>query len=151
MTAPAVQLRLATEADAGLMIDLEEEIFAEDPWTPHMVREELSATHRHYVIAEDPQGLALGYGGVSTFEDADIMTIGVRELARRHGVGRLILAELINAARRAHSRRVFLEVRASSYGAHELYAQAGFEQVGRIRNYFRNPQEDAITMRLMVD
>lgn len=144
---PPVALRVLGPDDTDLVTALEAEVFAEDPWTPGMVAEELSAPMRHYVAAER-DGQVLGYGGITLGPDADIMTIGVREGERGAGVGRLLLGGLLTAARTAGSRRVFLEVRASNGAAQGLYAAAGFRPIGRVRHYFRNPREDAVTMRL---
>ena len=39
-----------------------------------------------------------------------------------------------------------LEVRPSNEGAVALYRSAGFEEVGRRRNFYQDPQEDALLM-----
>ena len=44
-------------------------------------------------------------------------------------------------------REVFLEVRVSNVGAQKLYHRYGFEEVGRRRNYYLEPVEDALVMR----
>lgn len=40
-----------------------------------------------------------------------------------------------------------LEVRASNEPAVSVYRKLGFEEVGRRKNYYRNPKEDALIMR----
>jgi ribosomal-protein-alanine N-acetyltransferase len=40
-----------------------------------------------------------------------------------------------------------LEVRASNDPAIKLYEKLEFAQIGRRKNYYRNPKEDAIIMR----
>ncbi len=139
-------LRRLGVGDIDLVTALEAEIFAEDPWTSAMVGEELRAPGRHYVAAllDDT---VVGYAGIAIGSDADVMTIGVRMSARGRGVGTFLLAELLRAAREAGAQRVFLEVRASNGSAIGLYARAGFTRIGRVRRYFRNPVEDAVTMR----
>ena len=39
-----------------------------------------------------------------------------------------------------------LEVRASNYDAIALYGSRGFRSVGRRKNYYEHPREDAIIM-----
>ena len=39
-----------------------------------------------------------------------------------------------------------LEVRASNYDAIALYGSRGFRSVGRRKNYYEHPKEDAIIM-----
>lgn len=142
----APTLRLLTPGDVARVVALEEAIFAEDPWSPGMVAEELSAPGRHYVGAEIG-GRLIGYAGIALGPDADVMTIGVLAEARGRGAGRLLLEDLLAAALRAGARRVFLEVRASNEAALSLYTRSGFVRIGRIRRYFHHPTEDAVTMR----
>lgn len=144
---PSFLLRVLGPDDSDLVAGLEREVFPADPWTAGMVDEELRAPGRHYVAAETPRGEVLGYAGVSLGPDADVMTIGVRRAARGRGVGRVLLEDLLAAARAAGARRVFLEVRPSNEAARRLYSSAGFHEVGRVRRYFRHPTEDALTMR----
>lgn len=142
--APA--LRILTAGDVARVVALEQVVFAEDPWTEGMVAEELQVRGRHYIGAE-VRGDLIGYAGIALGPDADIMTIGVLPDARGRGVGRLLLRDLLDAARRAGTRRVFLEVRASNDAAISLYTSHGFAPIGRIRRYFHHPTEDAVTMR----
>ena len=47
----------------------------------------------------------------------------------------------------ARSTEVYLEVRDSNERARQLYGSRGFEEVGRRREYYRRPAEDAIVLR----
>lgn len=149
MTFAPASLRRAGPGDEALLAVLENEIFPEDPWTPAMIAEELASPLSTYLLALGDEGECLAYGGVKVVGDAaDIMTIGVVEAARGGGLGRLVLDELIGAAREGGAEAVFLEVRRSNLAARALYASAGFMEIGVIRRYFRNPVEDAVDMRL---
>jgi ribosomal-protein-alanine N-acetyltransferase len=74
------------------------------------------------------------------------MTVGVAESHRGQGIGAELLADLVDRARAARARHVFLEVRAGSAGAQRLYARAGFTPIGTRRRYYGD--EDAVVMRL---
>ncbi len=151
--APSLVLRRAEPADAPTILALEEAIFPEDPWTAAMIGEELASPHSDYLLAceGDEDGPAIGYAGVKTVADgADIMTIGVLPAARGAGLGRALLDELLALASARGASAVFLEVRESNAAARALYAAAGFDEIGRIARYFRNPLEDAIGMRLLL-
>lgn len=67
---------------------------------------------------------------------------------RRQGVARALLDEVMGAARRRGIGYVLLEVRASNEAAQSLYLGLGFQYVGRRRDYYRSPTEDALMMRL---
>jgi len=45
------------------------------------------------------------------------------------------------------SQCLTLEVRASNMPAIALYEKLGFTQIGRRKNYYRNPKEDALILR----
>lgn len=157
---PAIRILSAHESDTGLLCALEQILFPEDAWTEGMIREELASPYSDYLLAiaaEEPDaaaardgeggGAVIGYGGIKTVGDAaDVMTIGVLPQARRLGVGRAILDALLVRSARRGAAAAFLEVRESNTGARALYEAAGFTESGRIRRYFRNPVEDAITM-----
>ena len=141
-------LRVAGPDDLELFAALEAEVFAEDPWTPYMIAEELSSPASRYWIAADESGDVVGYGGVKVGGDqADVMTIGVRAHARGRGIGATILGELLAWSCEAGAREIFLDVRPSNVGAIGLYESRGFVEIGRRPRYFRNPVEEAVEMR----
>ena len=141
-------LRVADPGDLELFAALEAEVFAEDPWTPYMIAEELSSPASRYWIATDESGDVAGYGGVKVGGDqADVMTIGVRAHARGRGLGAAILDALLDWSREAGAREIFLDVRPSNKGAIGLYESRGFVEIGRRPRYFRNPVEEAVEMR----
>ena len=142
-------LRVAGPDDLELFTALEAEVFAEDPWTPYMIAEELSSPASRYWIATDASGDVVGYGGVKVGGDqADVMTIGVRSHARGRGYGGAILDTLLDWSREAGAREIFLDVRPSNEGAIGLYESRGFVEIGRRPRYFRNPVEEAVEMRV---
>jgi ribosomal-protein-alanine N-acetyltransferase len=74
----------------------------------------------------------------------ELENIVVAEPARRHGVGTLLLTELIAHARIKGSTGIFLEVRESNQNARALYRRLGFQQQGLRKSYYSNPAEDAV-------
>ena len=89
------------------------------------------------------------YGFIAARVAADelhINNIGVRTEARARGIGSALLRAAIATGRRLGARRALLEVRAGNLAAQALYSRCGFETVGRRRNYYREPPEDALVM-----
>jgi ribosomal-protein-alanine N-acetyltransferase len=70
----------------------------------------------------------------------------VRERERKKGIGGELLRRGLGAARRRGALAALLEVRAGNAVAQLLYASQGFEVVGRRRNYYHDPAEDALLM-----
>jgi ribosomal-protein-alanine N-acetyltransferase len=89
----------------------------------------------------------------TTADEAELLTIAVHEGQRRRGVGRALLDAVIERARQRGVRVLFLEVGVDNPAARSLYAQAGFEEVGRRIGYYtrRNGVADALVLRLFLN
>ncbi|MBR6224011.1 MAG: ribosomal protein S18-alanine N-acetyltransferase [Lachnospiraceae bacterium] len=96
-------------------------------------------------------GRIVGLCGILVAVDsADILTIAVGEAVRRHGIGRMLLDKLASAAREKGVLSIILEVRASNKGAIVFYEEYGFERISVRYNYYREPMEDAVIMKLVI-
>ncbi len=79
-------------------------------------------------------------------EEMHINNVAVREEARERGLGSALLAAALRAAKGAMARTAVLEVRAGNRAAQALYLRHKFVVVGRRRNYYKQPPEDALVM-----
>ncbi len=77
-------------------------------------------------------------------DEGEILNIAVEPSSRRSGIGRMLMETLLAGAHKAW----FLEVRESSYAAINLYKTLGFSPSGRRENYYHDPDEAAIVMRV---
>ena len=73
--------------------------------------------------------------------------LAVAPVARRRGIGGLLLDEVVAGATRAGVRSLYLEVRESNSAARALYESRRFLPVGRRRGYYQRPPEDALLLR----
>jgi ribosomal-protein-alanine acetyltransferase len=80
-------------------------------------------------------------------QEWELENIVIAPSALRRGLGTRLLDALLTKARETNSECVFLEVRESNAPARSLYEKAGFQQTGRRKSYYANPQEDAILYR----
>ncbi|MEZ4518490.1 MAG: ribosomal protein S18-alanine N-acetyltransferase [Chloroflexota bacterium] len=80
--------------------------------------------------------------------EAHIVTIAVAPAERGHGLGELLLLNLLTLVCEVAPSRVALEVRASNQAAHDLYLKYRFTDIGRRRRYYRDTGEDAIVMEV---
>jgi ribosomal-protein-alanine acetyltransferase len=80
----------------------------------------------------------------------ELENIVVAPASRRKGLATQLFTTLLARARETDSERVFLEVRESNQAARALYIQLGFEESGRRKLYYANPQEDAVLYRLVL-
>nr|WP_297280036.1 ribosomal protein S18-alanine N-acetyltransferase [uncultured Butyricicoccus sp.] len=117
------------------------------PWSADALREELGKGL--FLVAQDETGVPVGYVGCQTVLDEGYITnVAVDPAHRRQGVARTLLTELETRARAQNLAFVTLEVRASNAPAIALYTAAGYEPVGRRKNFYRAPTEDALLMTL---
>jgi len=86
-----------------------------------------------------PGGL-VGVAGMALGPVCDVLSLAVAPAARRRGIGRALLAELLTQAWSAGAERVLLEVAADSEAALALYAAAGFDTLRRRVGYYAGPK-----------
>ena len=79
-------------------------------------------------------GFAIGYLRRATL--GGVLTIDVEASARRGGVGRALLRELLARLERAGAETVRLEVDVRNAGAIAFYRSFGFRRIGRIPDYY---------------
>ena len=92
-------------------------------------------------------GARVGYAGLQVVLDEGYITnVAVRPDCRRRGVAGKLLDVFERFAEGNHLAFLSLEVRASNYAAIALYGQHGYRGVGRRRNYYEHPKEDAVIM-----
>ena len=118
------------------------------PWSRKMLAEELENQCAAFLVAEDAvTGDVLGYAGLLVAADEGYITnVAVRPDCRQQGVAGKLLQVFLDFAQANHLAFLTLEVRASNYPAIALYGSRGFRGVGRRKNYYEHPREDAIIM-----
>lgn len=75
-----------------------------------------------------------------------INNVAVRVEYRRRGFGSALLRRILDQGLHLGAKAAFLEVRAGNSLAQALYKRCGFRDVGRRRNYYSTPKEDALIM-----
>lgn len=120
-----------------------ERVCFQDPWSERSIASELENPLSLWLVAMEEDRL-LGYVGSQTvLDETDMMNVAVDPAARRQGVARALIQELIDQLKQRGSRKLSLEVRASNLGAIRLYESLGFVRLGCRPGYYRNPREDA--------
>lgn len=98
------------------------------------------------LVAEAGERIA-GYAAYwCSADEGELGDLAVAPEMRRRGVGRSLVSAVRRESLRRGVGRIYLQVRESNGPARELYAQAGFEEIGRRPSYYRQPEEDAIIM-----
>ena len=90
-------------------------------------------------------GFALGR---IVIREAELLLLAVRNDWQRAGIGLLLIDGFTGNALRRGAERLHLEVRDGNHAV-KLYNGAGFQEVGRRKNYYRGPDGkvyDALTL-----
>ena len=136
-----------TENHIPQMAELEKICFSM-PWSEDMIRSELENPSCLYLAATDGD-ILVGYIGVQTvLDEGYINNVAVRPEYRRRGIASALISLLIEQGREIGLAFLTLEVRASNEAAIAVYEKLGFTPVGRRKNYYEKPREDAILMTI---
>jgi ribosomal-protein-alanine N-acetyltransferase len=153
---PAV-IRPARESDLDAILGIERASFA-DPWSRESFESCLVLQQMRLLVAEEGgTGTPSEVGGLETIlgfvvvlllmDEAEIADLAVAPVARRRGLGGLLLDQVATESARAGVRSLYLEVRESNSAARALYHSRSFLPVGRRRGYYQHPLEDALLLR----
>ena len=117
------------------------------PWSRAMLASELDNELTSLLSALDETGRLAGYAGLqAVLDEGYILNVAVRPDCRRRGVAGKLLDVFERFAQSSGLAFLSLEVRAGNHAAIALYGSRGYRGVGRRRNYYEHPREDAIIM-----
>ena len=132
-------MRTATEADLPAISEIQASAPEASQWNP-----------RDYLVYDcrvaERDSLVLGFLVMRAVAEREweILNLAVAPAVRRQGIGRQLLSNVL--AR--HTGECFLEVRESNEAARRFYERLGFETVTERLQYYANPPETAIVMKL---
>ncbi len=137
-------LRLAREEDIPVLLEIEKEAFPNQSWKATDFLK-----YRCLVAALESRiaGFLVVHrtfaGDHASRAEYEILNVAVASSCRQLGIATGLLRHEL-----ASGDIYFLEVRASNAAARALYAKLGFAEIARRPNYYQNPVETAIVMRV---
>jgi ribosomal-protein-alanine N-acetyltransferase len=143
-------IRKACESDIPFIVEIENLSFS-TPWSESLLCGEI---HKHNSISRvaviEGEKVA-GYIMVNQIlDEAHILNLAVHPEVRRTGTASALIENIIKDLRKSGCRLLHLEVRDSNRAAYNLYEKFNAEIVGSRKNYYLQPQEDAILMLLRI-
>lgn len=143
-------VRRMQPCDARAAAAIERACFAH-PWSEAALRESLEDPNACFFLLT-ADGRPAGYIGANNVSGEVYMNdLAVLPEYRRRGFGRLLLSALVAFARAKEAEFVTLEVRESNIPAVSLYRAFGFQQTGMRKNFYRDPDENALILTLPMD
>jgi ribosomal-protein-alanine N-acetyltransferase len=145
-------VRKAIPADLPRIIEIAHTSSADAQW-PVKEYEKMFAgdadQHRILLVIEQDEQVQGFIVSQFTGNDWEIENIAVRTTCRMKGLGSQLLCGFLDLARQnARAQAVYLEVRQSNGAARKLYERMGFAQVGRRKDYYPRPPEDALIYKI---
>ncbi len=124
-----------------------EKICFSDPWSENSIASELQNKLALWLVALEGDSVAGYIGSQTVLDETDMMNVAVHPDFRRKGIAEALVQKLVHCLHEKGSRCLTLEVRASNSHAIALYQKMDFHEIGRRKNYYRNPREDALILR----
>ena len=141
-----IEYVVMTSAHTTQIAELEKLCFS-DPWSENSIASELSNPLSFWLVALDGERVVGYIGSQTVIDESDVLNVAVTPEYRRQGIAQQLIEELSGELRARNVRMLTLEVRVSNDAAIALYEKLGFRQVGRRKNYYFNPKEDAWILR----
>jgi ribosomal-protein-alanine N-acetyltransferase len=145
-----VIIRPCRPEDLSRVVLIAEQADEAPRWNPEAYRKALdpaAVPARITLVAEDSKAGVVGFLiTVLIPPHAELEVIAVSKSARRQGIARHLVANLLANLKERQITGLMLEVRESNHAALALYRALGFIQTGRRSRYYSDPQEDAVLM-----
>lgn len=138
--------------DINEVVELERQSQA-FPWSRRNFEDALAAGYRAWVLRLDGVLAAFSVAMV-TPDDVHLLVIAVARDYRRTGLGARLVRGVFELAREHGVDRVLLEVRPSNVNALAFYNKLGFEQIGTRKGYYpagKGVREDAWVLACALD
>jgi ribosomal-protein-alanine N-acetyltransferase len=155
MTLP-FHLRHAVASDLDAILELERATDLAPHWPPAAyadILETISPQRCLFIAVKDSSlaGFAVGLlHSPASNRIAELESVAVSANSRRTGIGRALCRAVLDWSRAGGASEVILEVRANSAAAIALYSSLGFTLSARRPRYYRDPEDDALLLRMVL-
>lgn len=139
-----MNIRNAILTDIPALQELEQQC-NHSPWSAAQLSSSINTLQPVWVIDQPEHGIIAMLVWQKLPDEAEIHLLNTHPAHRRQGYAQQLLEHLFQWAQQHHINRILLEVRASNYGALQLYKHNGFQRCGLRKNYYHNG-EDAVLM-----
>lgn len=139
-------IRFATPSDIlDVFLMLSE---TDDSWSIDVITSAFANPHNIILVEEDEDKEVVGAVFMSVIaSECELQNIVVSQKNKRRGIGERLLKRGLFISAERGAEVLYLEVRDSNNAARALYEKLGFHTVGRRKEYYKTPTEDAVLMK----
>ncbi|MGN0436992.1 MAG: ribosomal protein S18-alanine N-acetyltransferase [Lachnospiraceae bacterium] len=121
--------------------------------TEKMLHDFLRYDYNKFFVAYDKKwDRVCGFAGVMLAADeGELLYIATDLPYRNHGIGNMLLSEILNLMKYKKASRLLLEVRESNKAARCFYLKHDFTVLSIRENYYHNPVENAVVMEKIIN
>ena len=144
------EIKKLSEENSAAVAEIENLCFSH-PWSEETVSSEMKSKFADFFGAFCEDKLTGYIGGRTIAGETEIFNVAVSPEFRRKGIAKALIEKFIEAVREKETQVIFLEVRTSNLSAISLYEKVGFVFCGIRKDYYSDPKENALLMRLAFD
>lgn len=130
------------QASVTAVYEILSDVYPVSPWSEKQILSDMQQDNVDYFFVKKDEKI-VGFLAISQLAgELEITNIAIKKAYQGHGLGSQLLADLDYV-----DFPIFLEVRASNTPAQALYKKCGFDIIGKRKQYYHEPVEDAIIMK----
>lgn len=130
------------QASVTAVYEILSDVYPVSPWSEKQILSDMQQDNVDYFFVKKDEKI-VGFLAISQLAgELEITNIAIKKAYQGHGLGSQLLADLDHV-----DFPIFLEVRASNTPAQALYKKCGFGIIGKRKQYYHEPVEDAIIMK----
>lgn len=130
------------QASVTAVYEILSDVYPVSPWSEKQILSDMQQDNVDYCFVKKDEKI-VGFLAISQLAgELEITNIAIKKDYQGHGLGSQLLADLDHV-----DFPIFLEVRASNTPAQALYKKCGFGIIGKRKQYYHEPVEDAIIMK----
>ena len=130
------------QASVTAVYEILSDVYPVSPWSEKQILSDMQQDNVDYFFVKKDEKI-VGFLAISQLAgELEITNIAIKKDYQGHGLGSKLLDDLDHV-----DFPIFLEVRASNTPAQALYKKCGFGIIGKRKQYYHEPVEDAIIMK----
>ena len=140
-----IKFRKMLPEDASVVSEFEKRLFG--TCTDEASYKKMCTDEENIYMAAEDNGIVIAYCAIiALYETADLCNIAVKEEYRRCHIAEKLLEKCVITCKARGVTRILLEARESNTPALNFYKKMGFMEIGKRKNYYKEPCEDAVIM-----